>query len=464
MEPRRFSARLQDGDAAPSTLTPRDGPCPFARWRQPGRKHASRRRTRHVPTLKMASPAKPHAGAQLAYWLKLCDMTPPFLPSPVSTGRFRLEPRRTATFSNGRLPFLLAPPLKRPPSHWEAVAGPCGARPASSPWREPIGRARGGRVRASPPFCESITRSRWVGSCYSGASTPSPAGLFCVQWTGEYSFCAVPDDLLALQLSSRRPPGLLGAAARASLRLRPGSRAPPGSLPSRGLGCGRGVGCRDWGGGGVRRAVPPGLRRGGPGLAPRSFPASARLAPNARGSRAALPASRPCLARTRQCREPRVNLPAPRTPLRAPRVALPAPRRALAFACAAIRAPVGLCACAVFPAAWTLPSPPHAAGRGAARRRRPPARKGAGPPPPPPAARPLPGYPQRMAARPSRGPGRGPSAPLCSRLRGAPAGGRGNPEAEGRGDRACPQRQCLVSDVRFLAWGRGRSSGKRSSL
>ncbi|XP_064429906.1 polypyrimidine tract-binding protein 1 isoform X3 [Mirounga angustirostris] len=46
-----------------------------------------------------------------------------------------------------------------------------------------MGRARGGRVRASPPFCESITRSRWVGSCYSGASTPSPAGLLCVQWT-----------------------------------------------------------------------------------------------------------------------------------------------------------------------------------------------------------------------------------------------------------------------------------------
>ncbi|XP_077834904.1 polypyrimidine tract-binding protein 1 isoform X12 [Macaca mulatta] len=46
-----------------------------------------------------------------------------------------------------------------------------------------MGSARGGRVRASPPFCESITRSRWVGSCYSGASTPSPAGLLCVPWT-----------------------------------------------------------------------------------------------------------------------------------------------------------------------------------------------------------------------------------------------------------------------------------------
>lgn len=92
MEPHRFPARLQDGDAPPSTLMPVDGPCPFARWRQPDGKHASRRLTRHVPTLKMASPAKPHAGEQLAHWLRLRDMIPPFLPSPVSTGRFRFEP------------------------------------------------------------------------------------------------------------------------------------------------------------------------------------------------------------------------------------------------------------------------------------------------------------------------------------------------------------------------------------
>lgn len=52
--------------------------------------------------------------------------------------------------------------------------------------REPMSIARGGRVRASPPSCESITRSRWVGFCYSCASAPSPAGLLCVPWTGKY--------------------------------------------------------------------------------------------------------------------------------------------------------------------------------------------------------------------------------------------------------------------------------------
>lgn len=37
----------------------------------------------------------------------------------------------------------------------------------------------------APPFCESITRSGRARSCYSGVSTPFPAGLLRVQWTGE---------------------------------------------------------------------------------------------------------------------------------------------------------------------------------------------------------------------------------------------------------------------------------------
>lgn len=156
-------------------------------------------------------------------------------------------------------------PPRQPPSHWEALAGTRGARPAPSPWREPMGKARGGRVRASPPFCESITRSRWVGSCYSGASTPSPAGLLRVQWTGKYCLSALPDGRLALHPSPRRRPGIFGAAGRASLRLRPGSRAPPGFLLSLGLGRGRRGGCRgppggqrplDWEGVGRARVLP----------------------------------------------------------------------------------------------------------------------------------------------------------------------------------------------------------------
>lgn len=104
-----------------------------------------------------------------------------------------------------------------------------------------------------------------------------------------------PPGALAFPLP---PPGFFGAAARALLRLRPGSRAPLESFPpwawSAGAGQAAGIGM-----GGARRAVSPGLRR----LVqaePCSFPASARLARNARGSRA-LPASRPCTARTRQC-------------------------------------------------------------------------------------------------------------------------------------------------------------------
>lgn len=286
-----------------------------------------------------------------------------------------------------------------------------------------MGRARGGRVRASPPFCESITRSRWVGSCYSGASTPSPAGLLCVQWTGKYCLSALPDDLLALHLSPRRRPGLFEAAARASLRLRPGSRAPPGSLPSMGLGRGRGGGCRGRQTGSASRAW-----RGwaGPGFC--SFPASARLVPNARGGRAALPASRPCPARTRQLSRAPCEPSRSPYPFCAPCVALPAPRRAPALACAALRAP---------PPRWTLrvrglsrradsalglPRPPRARARpgdtallpGRARALLRPRR----PPGPSPATHK--GWPR---ARPGDRGGARPS-PLCSRLRGALRAGR----------------------------------------
>lgn len=46
-------------------------------------------------------------------------------------------------FSNGRLQFCLAPPLERPSSHWEALAGSRGAGPAhlrdGSQWAERAG-------------------------------------------------------------------------------------------------------------------------------------------------------------------------------------------------------------------------------------------------------------------------------------------------------------------------------------
>lgn len=310
-------------------------------------------------------------------------------------------------------------PLEPPPSHWEALAGARGARPAPSPWREPMGRARGGRVRASPPFCESITRSRWVGSCYSGASTPSPAGLLCVQWTGEYCLSVLPYDLLALHLSPRRRPGLLGAAARASLRLRPGSRAPPGSLPSLGLGRGRGGGCRGAPGG--QRL--PGLGRGWAGPESCSFPASASLVPNARGGRAALPASRPCPARTRQpSRAPCEPFSSP-YPLRAPGVALPAPRRAPALACAALRAPVGLCACAVFPAARTLLSAsPARRGPGRGPETPPSCPEGRGPFSAPAGSPAPPRLPTKDGRAPGPGTGEGPAPPLFPPAGGGPGG------------------------------------------
>lgn len=73
--------------------------------------------------------------------------------------------------------------------------------------------ARGGRVRASPPSCESITRSRWVGFCYSCASAPSPAGLLGVPWTGKS--CRAPRTPLRSPLRSSplcRARGLLAPA------------------------------------------------------------------------------------------------------------------------------------------------------------------------------------------------------------------------------------------------------------
>lgn len=54
-------------------------------------KHASRRLTRHVPTLKMASPGKPHAGGQLAHRHRRRHVVSSCLPSPDYTGRFRLK-------------------------------------------------------------------------------------------------------------------------------------------------------------------------------------------------------------------------------------------------------------------------------------------------------------------------------------------------------------------------------------
>jgi hypothetical protein len=68
-------------------------------------------------------------------------------------------------------------------------------------------------VRASPPSCESITRSRWVGFCYSCASAPFPAGLFRVPWTGKS--CRAPRTPLRspLRPSHRcRARGLLAPA------------------------------------------------------------------------------------------------------------------------------------------------------------------------------------------------------------------------------------------------------------
>lgn len=69
-------------------------------------------------------------------------------------------------------------------------------------------------MRASPPSCESITRSRWVGFCYSCASAPFPAGLLGVPWTGKS--CRAPRTPLRSPLRPshrrRRARGLLAPA------------------------------------------------------------------------------------------------------------------------------------------------------------------------------------------------------------------------------------------------------------
>lgn len=289
----------------------------------------------------------------------------------------------------------------------EGAGGARGARSAPSPQQEPMGRARGGRVRASPPFCESITRSRWVGSCYSGASTPSPAGLLCVQWTGESCLSALPVALLALGLSSRRRLGLLGAPARVPLR--PGRLR--GSGPRRVKGAGRS--CRG------REAAPapqPGARRGA------ALPISG------------LPAARS--GRTRRRRGPCRPPPAPRAasrasarppgsrqPLRAPGVAPRAPRPGPARARVVLRT-------ARAPARVRGLSRRLDSGPGLPRPRRPRERPGdaalrpEGRGPFAAVAGPSPGCPQSTAARPIQTQGQGgrlgegAPRPLCYRLRG----------------------------------------------
>lgn len=283
-----------------------------------------------------------------------------------------------------------------------------------------MGRTRGGRVRASPPFCESITRSRWVGSCYSGASTPSPAGLLCVQWTGESCLSALPTALLAPQPFFCRRLGLFGTTAR--LPLRPGPTGASRLLP---LPAAARVGrsCRGREAARVFRAWRP----RSPTL-PAALPVSG------------LPAARP--ERTRRPRGPsrfpsgpRAHAPLFARPcgpsgspyfLRAPGVAFTAPRRAPTRACAVLRgvqASVrvrGLSRRA--DSALGLPRPwPSRARPGDAR---PPARKGAGSPWSPPS--PSWGSPQRTVARPCSaqvlgdGLGRDPRAPFVPVCGGAP--------------------------------------------
>lgn len=310
-----------------------------------------------------------------------------------------------------------------------------------------MGRARGGRVRASPPFCESITRSRWVGSCYSGASTPSPAGLLCVQWTGKHCLAAPRDGLLALQLPPRRRPGLFGAAARASLRLRPGSRAPPGSLPSAGLGRGRAGGCRGLRGGRRLRAVGEGAGRAQAPLA-----SGLRAPRRERTRRPRGPSRFPSAPRVRARARTRQASRAQREPCGAP-YPLPARRRAPAPACAAPRGPAEQCACAAFPAARTLPAASPARrgpGRGPET---PPSScpEGRGPSSAPAGRRPLPGCPQRMAARPAPRP---PFVPA--------RGGRSRPPSGAPGAAApssCPSR--AGRDLCLRAAGSGWEGARR---
>lgn len=187
-----------------------------------------------------------------------------------------------------------------------------------------MGSARGGRVRASPPFCESITRSRWVGSCYSGASTPSPAGLLCVPWTGESHLAPRPAALPALQPCPRRRAGLPGAdlaAARAG-----GAAGSPLPLRVAGAGSGR--------------------ARGFPGIWPRPrsrpppgpLPAPARPVPSARGLPRPSPSARgPAL---RLCPASAARGPSrfPSGPCAPAWMALPASRPRSSCACVARRA------------------------------------------------------------------------------------------------------------------------------
>ena len=214
--------------------------------------------------------------------------------------------------------------------------------------------------------------------------------------------------------------------------------------------------------GSARRAVPPGLRR-----VVQAKPSSpARFRPPRASTRTHAAVVRPFplpvhVPRARaSVRAPRVSLPAPRTPpLRVPRVALPVPRRAPALACAALRAPVGLCACAVFPAARTLPSPPSSSPP-------PPARRGPrrGPETPPscpegrgpssaPAGRPAPPrLPTKDGRAPEPGAGEGPVRPPLFPPAGRPGPAVPRAGADG-GDRACPRRRELFSEVRFLVLG-----------
>lgn len=273
-----------------------------------------------------------------------------------------------------------------------------------------MGRARKGRVQASPPFCESITRSRWVGSCYSGASTPSLAGLFCVQWTGESCLSTLSAPLLALQPSSCGRLGLLGATGSPT-----GATAPPGSFlsPSRGRG-GKLPGAR---------GVPylPSRRSADPALPTVVLVSGLSAAsPNTRGGRATLSAGLP---RATLCASHvplpaiRAALPATRAALPAPRPVLPAPRPTPTRACAVTRTPLRpRCACAAFPAAPTLHSAfPARGGLGRAGKTPPFCPEGRGPSSAP--ALPLLGLPTKNRRAPSSAPGpgvsgRGPRAPF----------------------------------------------------
>lgn len=169
----------------------------------------------------------------------------------------------------------------------------------------------------------------------------------------------------------------------------------------------------------------PGVPRAQPFPPPCPFPVSPRPVPNARGGRAALPASHLVSARTRRFSRVRVVLPAPRIFFARLVWPLPLPSgphaRVRSYSQCSVfgtRArsfpPRGLCA---------PPAPPVAVS-GAAGRRRSPARKGVGSPPPPPSS--SRGCPQRTIAHPVSAPvlgvglGRDPRAPFVPVCGGAP--------------------------------------------